>query len=789
MMKLPETRYGFDEFTLKKEAPVNLSGDLLNRRSVAVAIDRAIRATPDGWSTRVGLYGEWGSGKSSILKMLRQLQEERGAIVMEFSAWSASGETGVLALFCEHLKERLDELGVDRPQLLPLAKRFAEISGRAASFTSEHLSKASESAGEHLGPALAAAAAAVSGGSSALRALGKFKPEDLALIAEAARARQVVVYIDDLDRADARALPKTLLALRSLLDWPGFAFVLAFDREVVAQSLAEYSKAYGNAQRFLEKVIDVNFVLEAPGADDSARFAAEVLAICCPFIPERARLSLARFFPSNPRRAKLVARKLAVLSDVAKRHGDDELNWVGLGLQHVLRETNEQVARKFEELGLLGMEASMRASFKKAAAARRGGDSDQDPVATLLDEAMAERLVTETSERKWLADLISALLDARSQQRVDAIQYEMKLLEREPALTKKEYDKFLEGWSSTDVALLKALLEPKEESPGAPTRAEIAEELLVSAVHSYGNKLSAAAEVTLSDDHSALVASAAEDLELLEVLATTAHYPEVRDIRQSAAFAAQVYALFSQWCHFTGNESDRSLRQRELALMRTLGRQCEDQVALYLETDPSDLELSAYQGMPNREDILAFRGAMRASISDATCDQVLTWFREPRLISEAIGGLNYKLAGWLVCSANSPLHATEHGRTSLKAVFDSARTSAADSNAGVILRNILSYLVAMSGLEGGWGGPVGTRQELFTQIKDILLSAWGTLSAPERQHRAIYQLYKVRDALIASGLTAEELPMPAWLPPESVATKETAFDDESPVGEEAGPLM
>lgn len=531
----------------------------------------------------------------------------------------------------------------------------------------------------------------------------------------------------------------------------------------------------------------MNFVLEAPGADESARFAAEVLAICCPFIPEQARLSLARFFPSNPRRAKLVARKLAVLSDVAKRHGDDELNWVGLGLQHVLRETNEQVAKRFEELGLLGMEASMRASFKKAAAARRGGESDEDPIATLLDEAMADRLVTERSERKWLAELLAALLDARSQQQVDAIQYEMKLLEREPALTKKEYDKFLEGWSPTDVALLKAIFEPKEDSPGAPTRAEVAAELMVSAVHSYGNKLSEAAEVTLSDDHSALVTSAAEDLELLEVLATTAHDPEVREIRQSAAFAAQVYALFAQWCHFTGNEADRSLRQRELALMRSLGQQCEDKVALYLETDPSDLELSAYQGMPNRDDIRAFRGAVRACISDATCDQVVRWFREPRLISQAIGGQNYKLAGWLVCSASSPMHDTEYGRASLKAAFDSARTSAVGSDAGVILRNILSYLVAMSGLEGGWGGPVGTRQELFTKIKDVLLSAWATLSAPERQHRAIYQLYKVRDALIASGLTAEELPMPAWLPPEPVDINGSVSDDEPPAREEAGP--
>jgi predicted KAP-like P-loop ATPase len=86
------------------------------------------------------------------------------------------------------------------------------------------------------------------------------KPSDLAELHRKLGPRRVVVFIDDLDRADARVIPKALLALRELLDWPNFAFVLAFDKAIVATALGEYSRAYGeNAHLFLQKVIDVGF--------------------------------------------------------------------------------------------------------------------------------------------------------------------------------------------------------------------------------------------------------------------------------------------------------------------------------------------------------------------------------------------------------------------------------------------------------------------------------------------------------------------------------------------------
>ena len=55
----------------------------------------------------------------------------------------------------------------------------------------------------------------------------------------------MIAFIDDLDRATPELLPKLLLALREILDLPGFTFVLAFDNEIVADGLVTANKFMG----------------------------------------------------------------------------------------------------------------------------------------------------------------------------------------------------------------------------------------------------------------------------------------------------------------------------------------------------------------------------------------------------------------------------------------------------------------------------------------------------------------------------------------------------------------
>lgn len=89
-----------------------------------------LSTTPPAWSTRVGLYGPWGSGKTSILNLLRTLEEADGAFVLSFSAWSSTGESGVISQFYATLADRLREEQIQ----LPIKQRAKAAVGKARPF-------------------------------------------------------------------------------------------------------------------------------------------------------------------------------------------------------------------------------------------------------------------------------------------------------------------------------------------------------------------------------------------------------------------------------------------------------------------------------------------------------------------------------------------------------------------------------------------------------------------------------------------------------------------------------
>ena len=108
------------------DAPVTLrDDDDLDRWVVARALHRTIATAPAQWSTRIGLYGSWGSGKTSVLNFLEQMCDKRDYLVVRFSAWEAEGESGVIGLFYRALDKRLDEEKI----LRPVGKRAKAILG------------------------------------------------------------------------------------------------------------------------------------------------------------------------------------------------------------------------------------------------------------------------------------------------------------------------------------------------------------------------------------------------------------------------------------------------------------------------------------------------------------------------------------------------------------------------------------------------------------------------------------------------------------------------------------
>src|SRR5260370_6816215 len=83
-MEKSPNRSGFDAAVNAREH------DYLNRWPIAREIYGIATTGPRDWSVRVGIYGEWGTGKTSVLEFIRSMAQRDKQIVVTFNPWQHS---------------------------------------------------------------------------------------------------------------------------------------------------------------------------------------------------------------------------------------------------------------------------------------------------------------------------------------------------------------------------------------------------------------------------------------------------------------------------------------------------------------------------------------------------------------------------------------------------------------------------------------------------------------------------------------------------------------------------
>lgn len=227
----------------------------------------------------VGLYGDWGSGKSSILRILeKQLKEENDTIVVYFDGWSfESFDDAKMALiqgivdalekderFFEKVLDKKDDLKesfkklrksinwmrvlkISAQTIIPIA---TAASTGGASLMIPLLIDAFAKNKEKLPEILTGENAeqflkdTINAGDEEKKyeAVREFRKDFEDLIDKSKQGR-VVVLIDDLDRCLPRHIIENLEAIKLFLDVPKTAFVIAADSYIVSNAIeSEYKE-------------------------------------------------------------------------------------------------------------------------------------------------------------------------------------------------------------------------------------------------------------------------------------------------------------------------------------------------------------------------------------------------------------------------------------------------------------------------------------------------------------------------------------------------------------------
>lgn len=237
---------------VSNDSPVtSRTGDFAKRDEFVSALANVITSAPKGEPFTMGLFGEWGSGKTSVINFLEEkLKENNEEIeVIRFDPWIYSDDTQLLNQFFRVMAEELGkntgdkalkgistafELYADVSELLgiiPVVGGYLQRLGGAAKFGAKKTKEQKN--------------------------LAKIKGQ---ICEELEKSnKQFLVIIDDIDRLTNEQIRMVFKLVKSIAKFPNIIYLLSFDRKIVARALEDVQQGDGND--YLEKIIQVSLEL------------------------------------------------------------------------------------------------------------------------------------------------------------------------------------------------------------------------------------------------------------------------------------------------------------------------------------------------------------------------------------------------------------------------------------------------------------------------------------------------------------------------------------------------
>lgn len=226
--------------------------DLLSRSSFSKQLGKGIYEYNDKSGLVIGLFGKWGTGKTSVINMAEEeinrlsQTDENKPLIMKFSPWNYSDKDNLISLFFQNLKVKISLQ--DNEQIkIKLGKALSDY---ADAF--EVLSYI-----PYIGSGLA----------TGLKTVAKRQGENLMEIPDLDETRKiledelvkldkkVIIVIDDIDRLTNSQTRDIFQLVKQVADFPNIIYILVMDREVAQRALIDVHNIDGN--EYLDKIIQV----------------------------------------------------------------------------------------------------------------------------------------------------------------------------------------------------------------------------------------------------------------------------------------------------------------------------------------------------------------------------------------------------------------------------------------------------------------------------------------------------------------------------------------------------
>lgn len=195
----------------------------------------------------VGIFGGWGSGKTTLMQAIRKaLAAEQGVVVADFNAWRFEREPQLLIPLLDTIRAALvrgaDGAGSSKDRkekIRSIAVRVGwVVRALATGLTAQLGLPGAVTVSYDAGAALAALSSPSDPQNSQSLYVAAFDELDRAFRdLHAAGIGRIVVFVDDLDRCLPVNALQVLESMKLFFDLPGFVFVVGLDEDIVDRAI------------------------------------------------------------------------------------------------------------------------------------------------------------------------------------------------------------------------------------------------------------------------------------------------------------------------------------------------------------------------------------------------------------------------------------------------------------------------------------------------------------------------------------------------------------------------
>ena len=224
--------------------------DVLGRNDVAESfVDHVLKLDVNKGAVVVGVFGPWGSGKTSFINLAKAKFKERGNPVFDFNPWMFSGTEQLVQRFFTELSSEFN-LHVTNTKLAKIGKISKWLASIVAIFYHPGISSLMKEFGELL--------------QDGKKGIEVQREKIRKAIEREFEERRGIVVLDDVDRLTTDEIRTVFKLVRLTANFPNLVYIVACDRFHVEEALKEKGLP-DSGRAYLEKIFQLPYNLpEAP---------------------------------------------------------------------------------------------------------------------------------------------------------------------------------------------------------------------------------------------------------------------------------------------------------------------------------------------------------------------------------------------------------------------------------------------------------------------------------------------------------------------------------------------